>query len=135
MGRFSTDTLNLSIDSATTKRFQTTELITYTTNILGAPAMLAIEPFYTDLTSTKWWFSWKIGKVQYALSAVLHDYLQYRRTLEGDAYYTWRQIDQMYREALIDQGIPEFECRLRYYGVRANTLIKVELPSYIRRLL
>ena len=137
MKRFSTDTLKL--EKTTSNYFDLVEGFRYLTDVhqglfkestLGLPnepfsVWIDIQPFKTDLTSVPWYIQWRLKKYGvYDFAAVVHDYILQHRELFPEL--TRKQIDMIFREAMIDLGVPERECQLMYYGVRLNSWWKEE---------
>ena len=85
--------------------------------------MLQIHPFEsTDLATIPWYLQWLVKKHgKHNLPTVLHDYLLQHRDLFPEL--TRKQIDQIFREAMIDKGVPERDCRVIYNGVRCYATI------------
>ena len=95
----------------------------YTSNI-GLPEYstitLKIEPFRTDLATLPWWVTWWLKKLgKHNLPSIVHDYMLQHRELFPD--YTRKMIDQVWREALIDQGVSKRKCQALCKGVRLNS--------------
>ena len=149
MKRFSTDTLKL--EKTTSNYFDLVEGFAYWTAVAEIPALegcdywdhvveskfelsdwhfnqcspIVIQPFKTDLASVPWWVQWRLKKYGvYDFAAVVHDYILQHR--EGFPKISRKEIDMIFREAMIDLGVPERECRLMYYGVRLNSWWKEE---------
>lgn len=120
MKRFSVESVLLR--KGTEKKFWLEEGFDYRTNI-GKSGVLErhrafhIHPFNTDLTSVPWWIQWRLERHGvYDMAAVVHDYLLQHRSEFPEL--SRKQIDRIFREACLDLGVPEYECKLLYAGVR-----------------
>ena len=104
----------------------------YTTNVRGYSLDILFDRFSTDLSSEPWWIGWRLDRLEYSLPALIHDYMLQHRYLFPE--FTRKDIDRVYREALLDQGIGETECAIRYAGVRINSWWREERHGpYIHR--
>lgn len=121
LSRFSTQTLSLELQGATAKTFRLTTNFLYYSQVPPEPTTFTVEPFATDLTTVPWPLTWGVKQLEYAMPAVLHDYLI---STQDQNQLTWQQIDAIYQEALEDQGIGDFECQVRYWGVRLYSIAK-----------
>ena len=93
--------------------------LTYFTEQGPRDAKVSLQEFTTDLSSEPWWIGWRLDRLEYSFPAIIHDYMLQHRDLFPE--FTRRDIDRVYREALLDQGIGETECAIRYAGVRINS--------------
>lgn len=81
---------------------------------------LYIGLFYTDLGTFPWWIGWRIKKLdKHNLATVVHDYMLQHR--EEFPEFNRKDIDRIFREALKDLGVPDYECKLLYAGVRIHS--------------
>lgn len=119
MKRFDITEVNLSIGSG--RYFWLEEGFRYQTDYMVRS--IFVRPFKTDLATIPWYVQWRLKRLgKYNLPAIVHDYLLQHRDLFPELDRL--QIDLIFKEAMRDMGVPDFECRWLYRGVRLNSILK-----------
>ena len=132
MSRWSSDRVGIEIVKGQRGFVLIEQDLIYRTDVLGGGDYIVLGTFHTDLSSEPWWIGWRLDRLEYGLPALVHDCMLQHRDLFPE--FTRRDIDRVYREALLDQGIGETECAIRYAGVRINSWWREERHGpYIHR--
>jgi len=118
--RFSVARVNVQLAlSESPHEFWLVDGFNYRTDILREH-LLYVYPFNTDLASIPWYIQWYLKKRgKWDLPAILHDYMLEHR--DEFLLFSRKDIDRVFREACIDQGVSEAECTALYAGVRVNS--------------